>query len=135
MAKYTRTRMNKQTAGDYADLNTGELIESFQLENGTEECQIKRIFLTAASDATHNGLYQVVFAIADESFSSSGDFSDNRKITSGVMGPGQRFEWNETQTIRVPRGYYLGILIDGASGNTGNEKVWSYAQVNYLVLS
>jgi hypothetical protein len=135
MAKYTRTRMNKKTAGDYADLNTGELIESFQLENGTEECQIKRIFMTAVSDGTHSGIYQVAFAIADEAFLASSDFTDNRKICSGVIGPGQGFAWNETQTIRVPRGYYLGILIDGSSGNSGNEKVRTFAQVNYLVLS
>ena len=111
------------------------VVDSFQLEGGEEECQIKRIFMTATSDGTHSGLYVCSFAIADEPFTDVGDFSDNRKITSGVMGPGNGFVWNETQTIRVPRGYYLGMIINGASGNTGNEKVWSYAQVNYLVLS
>ena len=135
MAKYTRTRMNKESSGVYGDVNTGELIQDFQLEGGAEECQIKRIFMTACSDGTHQGTYAVMIAIADEAFTAVADFTDNRKICAGVYGPGTGFVWNETQTIRVPRGYHLGILLGGSTGNTGNEKVRAYTQVNYLVLS
>ena len=136
MAKYARTRMNKHITGVAAAVSTGESIHSFQIENGAEELQIKRINLTAASDSSAGNLYAVYFAIADEPFTTSADFSDLRTIVKSVWGPGSRAEWNETQTIRLPRGYYCGVMIDGAASNPGpSELAWASVQVNYLVLA
>ena len=131
----TRTRMNKHRESLQYDMSSGDNIQSFQIENGAEELQLKRIFTTATTDGTHSGVYRIDFALSDEQFNLKADFSDTRLVWSGVFGPGVGFVWNETQTIRVPRGYHLGVLIDGSSGNTGAEQIWANVQVNYLVLA
>ena len=135
MAKYTRTRMNKHREAVSTHLSSGESITSFQIENGAEELQLKRIFATAVSDGTSNNLYRMDFAISDEPFVAQADFSDTRIVFTGAYGPGQGFVWNETQTIRIPRGYYLGIFIDGMSTNGPSEHGLANVQINYLVLA
>jgi hypothetical protein len=135
MAKYTRTRMNKHREQISVQLSSGADITTFQIENGAEELQLKRIFATAATDGSDAGMYTLDFAISDEPFVATSDFSDTRIVFSGAMGPGQGFVWNETQTIRIPRGYHLGILLDGDSSNVNPEQVLANVQVNYLVLA
>ena len=135
MAKYTRTRMNKHRELISVQLSSGEDITSFQIENGAEELQLKRIFATAATDGTDSGMYTIAFAISDEPFVNQADFSDTRIVFTGAMGPGQGFVWNETQTIRIPRGYYLGIFLDGDASNVNPEQVLANVQINYLVLA
>ena len=135
MSKYTRTRMNKHRENISVQLSSGEDITSFQIENGAEELQLKRIFATVVSDGTSSNLYRVDFAISDEAFVSQSDFSDTRIVWSGSFGPGQGFVWNETQTIRIPRGYHLGLFIDGITTNVNPEEVLANVQVNYLVLA
>ena len=131
----TRTRMNKHVESDYQQISTGEFINSFNIEGGAEEIQLKRIVLTAISDGTQNNLYTVQLALSDEAFTSSADFIGNRQIFWGVFGAGTQFMWNETQTIRVPREHFLGIRIDGAAGNSGSPEYCRVAtQINYLVL-
>ena len=131
----TRTRMNKHRESISQQISSGEYIESFQIEDGGEELQLKRIFATAVSDGTDSGMYRIDFAISDEEFQQVFDFSDTRIVWSGVFGPGQGMVWNETQTIRIPRGYYLGILLDGDSTNNQPEQVTANVQINYLVLA
>ena len=131
----TRTRMNKHRETVSAQISSGESITSFQIENGLEELQLKRIFATAVSDGTNSNLYRIDFAISDELFTLQADFSDTRIVWSGSLGPGQGFVWNETQTIRIPRGYHLGIFIDGVATNTLAENILANVQINYLVLA
>ena len=102
----------------------------YQLEGGEEECQIKRIVLSAASTS---GVYLVKFALADEQFTSSSDFTDTRTIYA-VRGTGPQIV-NETTTIRVNRGDHLGILLSQSSVNSGNANAAATLQLNYLVLS
>ena len=130
----TRTRMNKYLQLQNASVSSGEDISSFQLQGGAEECQLKRIFMTSSSDGTHHNLYRIAIALADEPFTTSGDFLPSRIIAQYIQGPGGAPFWNETQTIRVPRGMYLGLLIDGSANNVNPEEVWVNAQINYLVL-
>ena len=131
----TRTRMNKHVESDYQQISTGEFINSFQIESGAEEVQLKRILLTATADGKQDSLYTVQFALSDEAFASSADFTASRQIFWGTFGAGTQFMWNETQTIRVPREHHLGIRIDGSAANSGTPEYCRVAtQVNYLVL-
>ena len=130
----TRTRMNKHMQLVNASVSSGDSVSTFQIENGAEEIQIKRIFMTSSSDGTDSGLYRIAFALADEQFASVSDFLSSRIICQYIQGPGGSPYWNETQTIRVPRGMHLGVLIDGSANNVNPEEIWVNAQVNYLVL-
>ena len=130
MAK-VRTRMQKarilntQAAAGAGTTN----ITSNQLEGGDEECQIKRLCISAASEH----IIFVTVALADEAFTGAADFTDNRILYTFVStGP---MVINETTTIRVPRGHHLGINVSTASGNPGATQADVVCQVNYLVLS
>ena len=130
MAK-VRTRMQKSrnlnTSGALAAGATN--ISTFQLEGGDEECQIKRLCISASSA---DPIF-VSVALADEAFAAVGDFTDNRLLyTFTSTGP---LVINETTTIRVPRGHYLGILVTAAASNPGVTQANVVCQTNYLVLS
>tara|TARA_B100000676_G_scaffold211170_1_gene207431 strand:- start:320 stop:703 length:384 start_codon:yes stop_codon:yes gene_type:complete len=126
--------MNKHMVLQNAAVSSGDSVTSIQIENGAEELQLKRIFMTSSSDGTDSGLYRIAFALADEAFTSVSDFIDSRIICQYIQGPGGSPFWNETQTIRVPRGMHLGLLIDGSANNVNPEEIWVNVQVNYLVL-
>ena len=130
MAK-VRTRMQKDrflntTAALAASAST---IATTQLEGGDEECQIKRVCISASSE---HPIF-VTLALADEAFTAVGDFTDSRTIyTFTSTGP---LVINETTTIRVPRAHHLGILVTASSANPGNTQANVVCQLNYLVLS
>ncbi len=119
--------INRNTNGSLAP--GSDNITSFQLEGGEEECQIKRIVLSGASE--HVMLVQL--ALNDEAFTAVGQFTDERVIYSFVCTGPQLL--NETTTIRVVRGDHLGIRIAASSDNPGATAVWAESQLNYLVLS
>ena len=128
-----KTRMQKHTKSNApaSAMAPGAVnVVDYQLEGGDEECQIKRIVMSAASTS---GVYFVTFALADEQFTSSSDFTDNRTIYKFV-GTGPQIV-NETTTIRVERGDHLGILLTQSSVNSGNANAAVSLQLNYLVLS
>ena len=132
MAK-PKTRMQKHiqsNAPAAAMAPSAVNVVDFQIEGGEEECQIKRIVLSAASTS---GVYLVKFALADEQFTSSSDFTDNRTIYA-FRGTGPQIV-NKTTTIRVERGDHLGILLSQSSVNSGNANAAATLQLNYLVLS
>ncbi len=127
-----RTRMQKSrilnTAVALAPGNSN-ITGQDQLEGGDEECQIKRIVLSASSA---DPIF-VQFALADEQFAAIGDFTENRLVYSFTStGP---MIINETTTIRVPRGHYLGILLTASAANPGPVDANVCLQLNYLVLS
>ena len=105
-------------------------IVSYQLEQGEEECQIKRIVLSAASTS---GIYFVKIALGDEAFTSLGDFTDNRVIYD-MVGTGPQIV-NATTTIRVNRGDHIGLSLNQSNANSGNANAAVSCQLNYLVLS
>ena len=132
MAK-PKTRMQKHTKSNAlaSAMAPGSFnVVDYQLEGGDEECQIKRIVMSAASTS---GVYFVTFALADEQFSSVADFTDNRTIYKFV-GTGPQIV-NETTTIRVERGDHLGILLNQSGVNSSNANAAVSLQLNYLVLS
>ena len=108
----------------------GHYTQTFQLEGGTEECQIKRMNL---SMGTKGGMASVYLALADEPFLTLTDFSDNRILTGFVVGVDGSQAVNHTTTVRVPRGWYLGILVKNR--DSVNVDVAFAALVNYYVIS
>ena len=105
------------------------VVDSFQLEGGEEECQIKRIVLSCSEHGTtfgcrvKLGLFQKVPGITD--------FSDDTVIYSYSFRNQQLI--NETTTVRVPQGWYIGILM------TNNDPALDadtsrLIQLNYLSL-
>ena len=128
-----RTRMQKSWEGlSNPALGVGAAdIKSYQLEGGDEECQIKRLVCSMGTSGNH-GAFAV--ALADVPFVTAADFTDNRIITDSEVGNNSTAQINHTTTIRVPRGWHLGILVT----NRGGANPLSYgvtAGLHYLVLS
>ena len=129
MARYSRThtRMEKNVAYHQGTSNAGApVLHTWQLENGDEECQIKRIVLSMASGAQARirlGLFQDTPTIAD--------FSQDKVIYSFVTAEDSNALINETTTIRVPRSWHLAMIIDSLNSNS----FFANCQLNYLVLS
>ena len=100
----------------------------FQLEGGEEECQIKRLVLSASelnSDFGGKltlGLFQKTPTIAD--------FTDDVIIYTFAYR--NQALLNETTTVRVPQGWFIGLLTENAGTTPGNFQ--SSVQINYLSL-
>ena len=100
---------------------------TFQLENGEEECQVKRIVLSGAGNnqgIVKLGLFQDTPTVTS--------FSDDKIIYSMAINSGAVGLINETTTVRVPRDWHLAIMV---SSNTANLDFTINTQLNYLVLS
>ena len=110
----------------------------FQLENGAEECQIKRIVLSGvtqdAGDSEANalklGLFQESPSISDLSLQDAVIYSIITTNNAVAL-------INETTTVRVPRGWYLAVWAESPiSQGTGDAfQVFFNCQLNYKVLS
>ena len=123
-------RMNKKVqAGSSPNLNAGSTdLYSFQLEGGDEECQIKRIVLSLGN---LDAVGMVKLALNDEAFTNVNQFSDDRVLyTFESSGSGII---NETTTVRVPRGWFLGIQVTNRT--TAPMPYGMSCQLNYLVIS
>ena len=128
MARYkTHTRMEKDLEYHQGTSNAGApSLTSWTLENGDEECQIKRIVLSIASQAQ----CRIRLALFQDTPTIS-TFSDDKVIYSMCSGVDSNALINETTTIRVPRGWHLAMLVDSLSSNS----FFANCQLNYLVLS
>ena len=107
-------------------------IFSFQLDGGEVEAQVKRIMLSfGAAGATKLagfklGLFQfqpTTLAQFDE---------DETCVISGAIG--NQFVHNETITMRVPKDWYIGLVIVNYDGANAFECVRNL-QLNYKVLN
>ena len=106
----------------------GESVDSFQLENGEEECQIKRIVLSTTIDG-NSGLVKI--GLFQKQPTASADFSDDTIIYSYVWRNQQLL--NETTTVRVPQGWYIGVYLRNFPGPTAQD-ISCNLQLNYLSL-
>ena len=106
----------------------GESISAWQLENGEEECQVKRIVLsaTAATDAI-----QVKIGLFQKLPTAGSDFSDDTVIYSFAMR--NQMLINETTTVRVPQGWFLAVLLLNPASSNAQEISFN-CQINYLSL-
>ena len=136
----TYTRMEKQITSGARTGATGseQIVGSFQLENGDEECQIKRLVLSASKLPTSApGLCQLRFGLFQEQPTQVTDFIESATIYSYIFDSGTPQILNETTTVRVPRGWYLGYIFNNLIAVQPSEtlQVGFNFQLNYKVLS
>ena len=136
----TYTRMEKHLSSGVNSGTSGseQAISSFQLENGDEECQIKRIVISATKTPTSApGPCQLRFGLFQEQPTQVSDFIESATIYSYVFDAGTPQILNETTTVRVPRGWYLGVIFNNLIAVQPSEtlQIAHNIQLNYKVLS
>ena len=105
-------------------------ISSFQFDGGEVEAQVKRIMLSFGSGGTADlctfqlGLFQKLPTLA-------GDFDNETCVISGAIG--NQCWHNETITMRVPKDWYLGLLV--TNNGSGSATLTRNLQCNYKVLN
>ena len=111
MARGRRTvsRMEKSVSSGYAsgvDVANAQVI-AIQLDGGEVEAQVKRIMLSFGETGSKTGAFKLgLFQFSP----SEADFgNDEAVVISGAIG--NQFAHNETITMRVPKDWYLGLLI------------------------
>ncbi len=110
---------------------TPALVLPFQLDSGEVEAQVKRIMLSfgeygaAKSAAFKLGLFQFSPSITDFN-------EDEAIVLSGAIG--NQFSHNDTITMRVPKDWYIALLLEQLDPANTSELTWS-AQFNYKVLN
>ena len=126
---YVSTRMEKHettTVGAAAGLPAFATVETpFQLEGGDEECQIKRLHISVASDRA----VQVELYLGDEAMAGAQPIQ--RLLLNFVCTGAQQVD--RTTAIRVPRDWHLLARITNLTGNNGEACLQS--TVHYKVLS
>ena len=122
--------MEKHIVTAHSALSAGlSIVIPYQLEQGDEECQIKRLVISGNFDEPcliQLGLFQDT--------PDAGDFSadDGSATIYSVMNKG-RFLLNETTTVRVPRNWHLAVKVHNYGVGTTNYQFC--VQNNYKVLS
>ena len=108
----------------------GTDVHSFVLEGGEEECQIKRIVLSGTELTSEYGVTLKV-GLFQKQPTALADFSDDTIIYSYTYRNQQLL--NETTTVRVPQGWYIGtLLVNNDPANIAKCSV--NLQLNYLSL-
>ena len=132
MEKHIHSSAQQGTSGSET------VIGSFQLEGGDEECQIKRLVLSCAKmPSSAPGPCQLRFGLYQEQPTNVSDFSDDATIYSFLFDSGSPQILNETTTVRVPRGWYLGYILTNKIAVQPAEQLETVVnlQCNYKVLS
>ena len=136
MARGRRTvsRMEKSVVnGRVPSLGGGTpaiIAQAVQLDGGEVEAQVKRIMLSFAESggktATFKlGLFQFSPTVANFN-------EDEAIVLSGAIG--NQFAHNETITMRVPKDWYLGLLLE-QQDPAGTSSITYSMQFNYKVLN
>ena len=136
MARGRRTvsRMEKAVFNGRGTVSSGTpalIVQSVQLDGGEVEAQVKRIMLSLATDtgsksaAFKLGLFQ--FAPSVTNFNE-----DEAIVISGAIG--NQFAHNETITMRVPKDWYIGLLLEQLDPTASSDITYSL-QLNYKVLN
>ena len=140
---YTRMEKNIQTGavvgiGAADDHFSAPIV--FQLEGGTEECQIKRIVLSGVTkDAVDSEANSLRLGLFQEAPTTASDLNlDEAVIYSIITTNNATTIVNETTTVRVPRGWYLalfGYSCTDLSSSSDTYTIFYNCQLNYKVLS
>ena len=104
-------------------------IDTFQLDGGEVEAQVKRIMLSFGVDTGKLCTFQL--GLFQKQPTTSADFDDETVVISGAIG--NQFAHNETITMRVPKDWYLGILITNLGAAPAD--LTRNLQLNYKVLN
>ena len=132
-ARRTVSRMEKAVLQGYNTLVdvAHDLLIYTQLDQGEVEAQVKRIMLSfgeygaAKSAGFKLGLFQFQPSKADFS-------ADEAIVLSGAIG--NQFNHNETITMRVPKDWYIGLLVHQLDPAETSKITYSL-QLNYKVLN
>ena len=136
MARGRRTvsRMEKSVvngrSGSIGGGTPAIIVQSLQLDGGEVEAQVKRIMMSFAesggkSCAFKLGLFQFAPTVANFN-------EDEAIVLSGAIG--NQFSHNETITMRVPKDWYLGLLLEQLDP-AGISDITYSMQFNYKVLN
>ena len=137
MARGRRTvsRMEKQVVNGRQSGVGGAtpaiIVQSIQLDGGEVEAQVKRIMLSLATDSGSKsaafklGLFQFTPTVANFN-------EDEAIVLSGAIG--NQFAHNETITMRVPKDWYVALLLEQLDPGGSSDLTYSL-QLNYKVLN
>ena len=106
------------------------IAQAIQLDGGEVEAQVKRIMLSFAE----SGGKSATFKLGLFQFSPSvANFNEDEAIVlSGAIG--NQFAHNETITMRVPKDWYIGLLLEQMDP-AGTSDITYSLQLNYKVLN
>ena len=125
-------RMEKlQSAGVLTIPSGSHDIATFQFDGGEVEAQVKRIMLSFGADGSTSDLCTFQLGLFQKLPTVVGDFDDETVVISGAIG--NQCWHNETITMRVPKDWYLGILVTNNGGSAAT--LCRNLQCNYKVLN
>ena len=106
------------------------IAQAIQLDGGEVEAQVKRIMMSFAESGSKTatfklGLFQFTPTVANFN-------EDEAIVLSGAIG--NQFSHNETITMRVPKDWYLGLLLEQQDPAATSSITYS-VQLNYKVLN
>ena len=109
----------------------GTTVYSFQLESGDEECQVKRLVLSASMPGVQAS---VKWGLFQEQPAAPADFTDETLFAGAVAA--SQFLIDRTTTMRVPRGWWIGVLVQNLDTNTASPRgIQDCTFLHYKVLS
>ena len=132
-ARRTVSRMEKSVQNGRIPVLDGAnptALIPIQLDGGEVEAQVKRIMLSFGESGGKTacfklGLFQFSPTVANFN-------EDEAIVLSGAIG--NQFSHNDTITMRVPKDWYLGLLLEQLDPAGTSTITWS-AQFNYKVLN
>ena len=129
---YIQTRMEHRSNSHSSPLGPGLLqAYAFQLEGGDEECQVKRLVLSAAMPGV---MSRVSWGLFQEQPTVAADFTDEALFAQATAA--SQFLIDRTTTMRVPRGWWIGVLVQNVDTNTAAPRgIYDNTFLHYKVLS
>ena len=104
-------------------------VSTFQFDGGEVEAQVKRIMLSFGVDTGKLCNFQL--GLFQKAPTVPSDFDDETVVISGSIG--NQFAHNETITMRVPKDWYLGLIITNL--DAAQASLAYNLQCNYKVLN
>ena len=129
---YIQTRMEHAFHQESAPLGSGaSTVYSYQLEGGDEECQVKRLVLSCSMPGVSIickwGLFQ-------EEPTTYADFTNETLFATAIAA--SQFLIDRTTTMRVPRGWWIGLMVQNLDTNTAAPRgAHPVTFLHYKVLS
>ena len=106
-------------------------ISTFQFDGGEVEAQVKRIMLSFGAGGSSSTLCTFQLGLFQKLPTTAPDFDNETVVISGAIG--NQCWHNETITMRVPKDWYLGLLVTNLGATTVN--LFRNLQCNYKVLN
>ena len=95
------------------------------------EAQVKRIMLSFGAGGSSSALCTFQLGLFQKVPTAAGDFDSETVVISGAIG--NQCWHNETITMRVPKDWYIGLLVSNLGGSSAD--LTRNLQLNYKVLN